>query len=306
MTMLIPSESASKLIAAIRFATLVCLLLASAVLQAQPYQQALETDPSIGFAGVNDNRHQMHYAYAGDIEKPGILFIHGTPGGWAAFEVYLNNRSLQKDFFMVSVDRLGWGKSTLAESTEQTSETQNPLSFATQAQALLSVLRQFPDKKWLLVGHSLGASIAPKVALTQTPGQQNPVVGLLLLAGTIAPDLGGPRWYNRVSHTKLASWLLPASLKYSNNEIMVLHRELSILEAQLSGQLLTVEVVVMQGMKDRLVSPKNPDYMQRVWPPHFSKLRFIELPNAGHFLPWRQTDLVITTIRQFQLQALPN
>ena len=306
MTMLKPSASEPKLITAIRFATLVCLLLASALLRAQPYQQSSETDPNIGFARTNFDQHQMHYAYAGDIEKPGIMFIHGTPGGWAAFEAYLNNRSLQKDFFMVSVDRLGWGKSVLAESGKQVSESQNPLSFATQAQSLLSILRQFPDKKWLLVGHSLGASIAPKVALIEQPGEPNPVAGLLLLAGTIDPNLGGPRWYNRVSHTKLASWLLPASLKNSNNEIMVLRKELSILEAQLVGQKITVEVVVMQGTKDRLVSPKNTDYMQRMWPKHFAKLRFIELPKAGHFLPWRQTGLVIATIRQFQLHAVAN
>ena len=87
---------------------------------------------------------------------------------------------------------------------------------------------------------------------------------------------------------------------------MGLRKELSTLEADLSKVKMTTEVVVMQGMKDKLVSPKNPDYMKRVWPKHFTKLRFIELPKAGHFLPWRQTDLVISAIRQFQLQAIPN
>ena len=301
-----PSELEFKLIAAIRFAALLSLLLASSLLRAQPYQQSSETDPSIGFDKVSFAQHQMHYAYAGDIDKAGIMFIHGTPGGWDAFEIYLNNKSLQKDFFMVSVDRLGWGKSAVTEPTKQVAEIQNPLSFATQAQSLLTVLNQFPEKKWLLVGHSLGASIAPKVALIQQPGQPSPITGLLLLAGSIDPQRGGPRWYNRIAHTMLANWLLPASLKYSNDEIMALRRELRLLETELSETQMTAEVVVMQGMKDRLVSPKNPDYMKRQWPQHFDKLRFIELPKAGHFLPWRQTDLVISTIRQFQFQEMPN
>ena len=301
-----PSNSEPKYTAAIRCSLLICLLLTSTLVPAQPYQQAPETDPSINFASVKFAQHQLHYAYAGDIHKPGIMFIHGTPGGWAAFEGYLNNRTLQKDFFMISVDRLGWGRSAVTKQSKQVDAAQNPLSFANQAQSLLTVLQQFPEKKWLLVGHSLGASIAPKVALIQQPGSVNPVAGLLLLAGSIDPKRGGPRWYNRIADTILVNWLLPANLKYSNNEIMGLRRELSTLESQLSEMQITTEVVVMQGMKDRLVSPKNPDYMRRMGPKHFGKLRFIELPEAGHFLPWEQTDLVISTIRQFQLPTMPN
>ena len=285
--------------------TIFCLLLSSSALNAQPYERPAETDPSIVFNTINYDGLKMHYASAGDTQKPGILFIHGTPGSWPAFEMYLSNATLQKDFFMVSVDRPGWGKSTnkLRETETVKSSRKKPLhnpgkllNFAVQAQSIAAVLKQYPAKKWLLVGHSLGASIAPKVALSETGS----VTGMLLLAGSLDPKLGRPRWFNRAANSRLVKWLLPAELKYSNDEIMVLRKELESLELELAERKLATEVVIMQGMKDKLVSPKNPGYVKRVWPQSFADLRIIELPEAGHFLPWRETEMVIETIRQFE------
>ena len=101
---------------------------------------------------IHNNKQSMHYAYSGDVSKPGVLFIHGTPGGWSAFVGYLNNKELQKQFFMVSVDRLNWGKSELNQA----------FSFDSQADAIHLVMQNYPSQKWILVGHSLGASIAPR------------------------------------------------------------------------------------------------------------------------------------------------
>ena len=77
----------------------------------QPYQEAEITSPSIYFSKVSNEDINAHYAYSGNPNKLGLLFIHGTPGGWAAFEGYLANSALQQFFFMVSVDRPGWGQS---------------------------------------------------------------------------------------------------------------------------------------------------------------------------------------------------
>jgi len=69
---------------------------------AQPYEPEVDKDPAIKFAKLDVKldfgTHQQFYAYSGDPSKPGVLFIHGTPGGWEAFESYLNSAQLQRDF----------------------------------------------------------------------------------------------------------------------------------------------------------------------------------------------------------------
>jgi len=239
-------------------------------------------------------QYKLHYAFAGDVEKPGILFIHGTPGSWSAFDLYLNEPSLQHDYFMVSIDRIGWGGSSFEEPDVIEKNSRKPNSFSVQAESISAVMQRYPNKKWLLLGHSLGASIAPKVALIN-----DKVKSLLLLAGSLEPKLGKPRWFNRFGNTLLIHWLLPKPLKYSNDEIMVLRDELKMLETELEKQKLDVDVVVMQGMKDKLVSPKNSKYIMQTWPTSFNSVREIELADANHFLPWQQTELVIKAIREF-------
>jgi pimeloyl-ACP methyl ester carboxylesterase len=264
-----------------------------------PYASAVVRNSNIYLASAATGSHQIFYAYSGDIQKPGLLFIHGTPGSWQAFDRYLDNPKLQENYFMVSVDRLGWGRSVLTRTDpEQALANKKVVEFLPQANSISAVMSRYPDKKWLLIGHSLGASIAPKVALLEP----DRVSGLLLLAGSLSPKLGKARWYNLAASMLLIKWLLPANLKYSNDEIMVLKAELETLESELAITQLQTDVVVMQGLKDKLVSPDNAAYVKREWAKTFTKLRTIELPNAGHFLPWQQSDLVIDAIESFELE----
>ena len=53
----------------------------------------------------------LHYAKSGNDSLPTLLFLHGSPGSWDAFENYLADAELLKRFRMVSVDRPGFGYS---------------------------------------------------------------------------------------------------------------------------------------------------------------------------------------------------
>ena len=209
---------------------LLAILIANIEVLAQPYQRSATPHPNIQFAysefafsdvsndpkiDVELAQYKIHYAHAGDNDKPGIIFVHGTPGGWAAFERYLADFSLQQDFFMISVDRMGWGLSTLEKP-------KIGRDFSLQAESIAAIMRDYPNKKWTIVGHSLGASIAPQIALTAP----NSVDSLLLLAGSLNPKLGRPRWYNWAASTWVVSKLIGKSMRYSNREIMALRSEL--------------------------------------------------------------------------------
>ncbi len=253
---------------------------------AKPYSASEVRDFGIQFNHVNVGEHKISYAYSGDPNKHGVLFIHGTPGGWGAFERYLESKNLKQDFFMVSVDRVGWGGSPL------------PLKevngdFELQADTINAVLQNYPNKKWTLVGHSLGASIAPKVALKNPEAVSN----LLLLAGSLKPSLGGPRWYNRAASTLLVANLIGETMRRSNREIMGLRKQLRNLDEEIKNTTLsTTRLTIMQGGKDKLVSPKNPAYVETEWSNNFASLEVIQLDEEGHFLPWRQARLVVETL----------
>jgi len=262
---------------------------------AQPYERPARDDPSIFMAEYTHGAYNMAYAYAGDVSKPGILFVHGTPGEWQAFGMYLNNRSLQADYFMVSVDRIGWGRSTINQDMLAEQQAKSVL-FSEQADSITALMDRYQDKKWILVGHSLGASIVPKVAIRE----EHRVVGMVLLAGSLQPSLGRPRWYNRLASTLLIKWMIPEMFRYSNDEIMVLRRELKVMEDEILAREHTTQAVVIQGMTDKLVSPRNIKYVRETWPAAFPNLRTIELPQSGHFIPWEHTDLVIQNIRSIK------
>jgi len=273
-----------------RYLVLTLLIAACGIPQwgwSQPYQRSTVTDEAIAFNTLALDNSKVHYAYAGDVEQPGVLFVHGTPGGWGAFEIYLENKAMQNDFFMVSVDRLGWGESSLPENQRLDG------NFDKQADAIIRIMRNYPSKKWIIVGHSLGASLAPKIALA------NPekVSALLLLAGSLNPKLGKPRWYNFMASTWVVSKLIGQMMVNSNREIMGLKKQLKVMSDAIADAKLDVKLSIMQGMKDKLVSPKNTAYVDSAWRPHFASVDIIELPDEGHFLPWRQTPLVIETIR---------
>ncbi len=267
------------------------LLISNVSALAQPYEKSTLSDQNIRFETVNFESHSIHVATSGNPNKPGVLFIHGTPGGWDAFEGYLANDRLRQDFFLVSVDRPGWGKSHLDPKKIDG-------DFELQAKAIKSVLDHYPDKKWTIIGHSLGASIAPKVAL-YAPGS---VDSILLLAGSLNPKLGKPRWYNWAASTWAIASLIGDSMKYSNREIMGLRKQLKTMDAEIKASKLDTDVVIIQGLKDKLVSPKNPAYAAEQWQETFTSIELIELSDEGHFLPWRQVPLVIQSM--YKLRAL--
>jgi pimeloyl-ACP methyl ester carboxylesterase len=276
-----------------RFVFYLCIALYGIPSFSQDHTHSTTSHKKISRHTIEHKHHSIHYAQAGVNSQIGLLFVHGTPGDWTAFEGYLNNHDLQRDFFMVSVDRLGWGDSSKPRQDEAG-------SFDLQAHSIGTIISQYPQTKWLIVGHSLGASIAPKIAYLYP----DKVAGLLLLAGSLVPKYGKPKWYNFLANFRLANWLLPADLKYSNNEIMALRQELTKLEAELQSSQLNTRVFIMQGGKDKLVSPKNPSSAAQSWQANFEHIEIIEIPQEGHFLPWRQTDLVLESIYRLS-KSLP-
>lgn len=242
------------------------------------FVQIVEASPVTSVKLQLNPAQDLHYVFSGDITKPALLFIHGTPGKWTNFSDYLLDPKLQKRFFMVAMDRLGWGES-LHDPNKAI------VDFKTQISAVTKVMDQYQDKKWIVIGHSYGASLAPAVLAKEAAR----VKSIVMLAGNVNPKLY-KKWYNTIGDQFWLYWALPNSLKKSNNEIMALKKELKSLEKQISQKIWLQKIIVIQGLKDKLVSPKNIKYIRAMWSVYMPKLQIVELKNAGHFLPWENED----------------
>lgn len=227
----------------------------------------------------------LHYLESGrpdaDSQKPVVIFIHGTPGSSRAFDAYLTDQTLRAQAHMIAIDRPGFGASDAKLVT----------SLEGQARAIAPLLEpatldRDPGTPVILVGHSLGGSIAYQIA-ADYPGQ---VDGVIAVAASLDPALGGPRWYNRLA--SMFMWLVPGDLKAANREIMPLGRSLDALAGKLSA--IRAPVTVIHGTEDRLVSVRHLDYIRE-------KLAHVE-PNiiseegGSHFILWQQPAIIAQSI----------
>ncbi len=217
-----------------------------------------------------------------DDARPILLLIHGTPGDWSGFRWYLADHRLQDHFRVLAVDRPGFG----GGETVMT-------SLRTQAETLLATL---PASGQLhVVGHSLGGPIALWMALL-APER---VTAVTLIAGSVAPELEQPRWFNVWADSWLAHKVLPGVLLRSNDEVMQLQGELHKLLPQLAA--ITSPILIIQGRDDELVNPQSPDVLLP-WLPQDLPVTDLRVENEGHFILWDRPELVRDAILSFQQQ----
>lgn len=209
-----------------------------------------------------------------------IIFVHGTPGSLTAFSRYLNDPIMRENFHMISVTRPGWVNDD---------DVKLP-SLIDQAEALEPFLHMDDSGKGaILMAHSYGGPVIARTAMDYS----ELVSGLVFVATTGDPELSGPRWYNRFA-VILPKFVLGASLKGANAEIMPLRPQLE--EMLPRWQNLTMPALIVQGDSDRLVSPGNALFLQRMLVN--SDVSYLFREGQGHFVLWEEADLIRDTLVQ--------
>ena len=184
------------------------------------------------------------------LKKVLLIFLHGSPGGWGDYISYLKNPRLQKAARLISVDRPGYGASERGKVLS---------SLKMQRRLLSPIVTSYPHKApVLLVGHSLAGAVIARMAMDHP----DLIQALLIIAGSVSPELEKPAWYNRVASWSLVHWLLPRDIQTSNREILPLRAELEamspILWKKIKGP-----VTVIHGQADSLVPPANVDFLRK-------------------------------------------
>jgi len=216
----------------------------------------------------------IHWVETGRTGAPAVIFVHGSPGSWSAFERYLEDPELAARFRLISVDRPGFGRSGLGRAMP---------SLRRQAEALAAVWRDWEEgRRALLVGHSLGGPVAARMA-ARAPER---VAGLLLLAPSVDPALENVRWYQHFGHVPPFRWLLPLDIRATNDEIYPLRRELERLAPE--WRRIDAPVIALHGADDNLVPAGNLRFLRERLPS--ADLRRLE--DQNHFLVWNRYEAV--------------
>ncbi|MEQ8552781.1 MAG: alpha/beta hydrolase [Cyclobacteriaceae bacterium] len=227
------------------------------------------------------NGQNIHYVYSNQDHDVLVVFIHGSPGSWNAFSGYLTTDSLLSNYDMISIDRPGFGYSDygLAEP-----------SIKNQALLMSEVLKNFSQRKKILVGHSLGGPLIARMAM------DNPelVQGLLFLAPSIDPDMEKFEWYRALIKTWLGDLVVPTDFWVSNEEIVPLRAELEKMVPLWAE--ISVPCIVIHGTKDTFVPVENADFAKKMIADSLVTVNYLE--GVHHFIPWTHASVIVDAINE--------
>lgn len=239
-------------------------------------------NPAIKHQTINVDQHRLHYIVNGDTSKPALIIIHGTPGSWQQYSRYALNETLLKHFQVAVIDRPGWGGSILGEGL-------SIASFELQAEIVAALAQDFKEKNngkpVILMGHSLGGSLLPRIAMDHPAS----VDGLLLLAGTVDPELSSPRWFNHAGRIPLIPYLVGDDLNRANQEVFALKENIASMDGR--WQEITAQTIAVQGTEDGLVYPGNSDFIEAEFNPELTEV--IRLEGEGHLFPMTLREQVV-------------
>lgn len=230
----------------------------------------------ISFHYVTADDIQLHYTKAGADTLPTLFFIHGSPGSWDAFKIYMMDTALLQHFRIISVDRPGFGYSDFGTAYH----------LAAQALLINKVIEKENNQKPVhLIGHSIGGPVIVQMAQAY-PGE---FASLTLLAGSISPAEEPKEYWRYLFMYTPLRLLMPGAFKPSNNEIVYFKKDLFGIDTGYAA--IQIPVTFIHGDADKFVTVKNVDYGKKKLINN-TAVKIIIIPGASHFIPWEYYNLI--------------
>ena len=225
---------------------------------------------------VKVDKRNMHYVQSGSDTLPTIVFVHGSPGSWNAFEQYMKDKDLLSKYRMISIDRPGFGNSDFGKA--------EPLQ---QQSALISPLfNQWNNRNPVyLVGHSLGGPLIIQL-YADNPGL---IDALVLLAASVDPAEEKKESWRYILNGTLMQYFLPGAFRPSNKELINFKKDVYNLEDKFAA--VKCKVFIVHGMKDSFVPPGNAEYAAKNLV-NAATVETTMIPGADHFIPWKNYALI--------------
>ncbi len=207
-----------------------------------------------------------------------LIFIHGSPGDGSEWEKFLH---YPHEYSICAIDRPGFGM-----TYQEKPNLEMDMVYLSDLMGILSV-----DAKPILVGHSLGAGIAARLA-ADFPGS---IAGLVLVGGSLNPVLEKVRPVQKIFAHPALSWILTRSIRHSNDELMQYGDFLKNLKPRLRNIICSVSVV--HAKDDRLVPFENVDYIVEQMT-NAKEMHVMPLAHGGHFLNYTQPTAILKAVRK--------
>jgi pimeloyl-ACP methyl ester carboxylesterase len=232
------------------------------------------------------DKQKINYLHVGDEQLPLVVFVHGSPGSLSAFIDFMANEALLKQAQLVTVDRPGFGASNFGYAEP---------SLQKQAAALKPILEKYQQARpIILVGHSLGGPVIARMAMDYP----QLVDGLVFVAASVDPDLEPNEWFRGPLATPFLKWILPRSLRASNDELYQLKPQLQAMLPLWPD--IKVPAIVVQGGKDSLVPPGNADFIVKRMVN--ANVNVVLQPDMNHFVPWTHPQLIANAVLELLAQ----
>ena len=243
--------------------------------------------------GLKETQHSyksgnrvVNYVHAGNDNQPTIIFVHGSPGSLSAFIHFLADTVLLKHAQLITVDRPGFGSSNFGYAEP---------SLEKQASLLKPLLDKYAnDRPIILVGHSLGGPVIARMAMDYP----DLVDGIVMVAPSIDPELEPKEWFRGPLALPFFKWILPRSIRASNDEIWNLKPELQSMEPLWSK--IKARTIVIQGNEDKLVPPGNAEFAKKMITN--TSVEVVLKDDMNHFVPWSNPQLIRDAILKLSAQ----
>lgn len=227
---------------------------------------------------INFNGKKLHYVVMAKSDTlPLLLFVHGAPGAWYGYMNLMDDSLLQTKFKMISVDRLGYGKSNYGKAE---------LSTQMQALSIKEVIEKenHTGKKVTLFGRSYGAPVAASLAI-QYPSLVNK---LFMISPVIDPEKEKFYWFSNLGTWKVVQWMLPAMLNVATAEK---YAHVSQMKTMLpKWDKLYIPTVVITGENDQIADTANFSFAKK----HLTHCdtTLVKVPGAGHLVTYERPGLI--------------
>ena len=267
---------------------------------------------------------RLHVVERGPADAPRVLLIHGASANLR--EVLPPLIELETDHRVIAMDRPGYGYSSRPRGSE---------SLALQARFAAGVLEAIGAGPALIVGQSLGAAVALRLA----HDRPELVRGLVLIAPATHPYPGDNVWWARLAATPLigpafaalfvpfagpamaqagvANTFAPAPVPKTYEEeagigltlrpraFVASARDVVASKKEFVAQALlypeiSAPTIIITADKDRVVSPK---IHARALAGDLPAAELVIAPGAGHMPHRVRTDLVLAAIRRVEAMA---
>ncbi len=184
----------------------------------------------------------------GEQKKSALILVHGSPGSLDAYLDYMVDTALLSRVDIITYDRPGFGNSAFGIALP---------SLSGQADILIDLMKAMGYDTYWLAGHSYGAPVIVQAAIREP----RKVSGLCLIAGSVSPELEpkATEWRKWID-LPLIRDLLPVSMRVSNEELMSIRQDLTMIEDDWDR--LRMPLSVIHGTKDVLVPFENMQYVQ--------------------------------------------